>query len=150
MSETIELKPCPFCGGKAQKDSQKIMGELMEWVLCTECGAATDLTIWNTRTDDWHPVEIAPKNKLEKVLQAITPICKAFGITDFDYTIENGQERLHLGQIEIGCTSNSINAIIDEVIGYVFVTRYCFNRSIGAFQGQVMKNIKRYWMDKNE
>ena len=37
MSE--ELKPCPFCGGKA-----KLMISVEDWVLCTICKASSDTT----------------------------------------------------------------------------------------------------------
>lgn len=88
------------------------------------------------------------ENKRKEVLEAIRPICEAFGITDYDYIVqESGQrERLKLKDVYIGCTANSIDAVINEVIGYIFVTRYCRERSIGAFRTQTLNCIKRYWI----
>ena len=87
------------------------------------------------------------------VLTAIEPICKAFKITDYDYLINpNGgqSEALKINDTLIGCTSNSISAIVDELIGYIFVTRYCRNRQIGAFQKQTLNVITQYWKRERE
>jgi len=83
-----------------------------------------------------------------EVMEAITPICEAFGIRDFDYIVvsENHIERLKLNNTLIGCACNSVSAIIDEIIGYLFVTRFCKNRSVGAFETQTLNVVKRYWI----
>ena len=87
-------------------------------------------------------------NKRLEVLEVIKPICKAFNITDYDYEIkETGQrEILRIGDIKIGCSYNSIGAVIDELIGYIFITRWCRNRSLGTFSTQTKNVIKRYWI----
>lgn len=36
----IELKPCPFCGGKAEKKGQSYTGENYVFILCSRCGAS--------------------------------------------------------------------------------------------------------------
>lgn len=86
--------------------------------------------------------------KREEVLQAIKPICEAFNIKDYDYVVsDDGRiERLVVNGVHIGCSCNSILATIDELIGYIFITRYCRNRSLGAFETQVKNQIKRYWL----
>lgn len=88
--------------------------------------------------------------KRQDVLKEITPICRVFGIKDFDYIIntETGKEKLKLNDTYIGCSCNSISSIKDELIGYIFVNTYCKNRSIGAFQKQTLNAIKRYWINK--
>lgn len=88
------------------------------------------------------------KDKREQVLEAIKPICEVFKIEEYDYWIdeERGIERLVVQGTEIGCSCNSISAVIDELIGYIFVRRWTRNRSLGAFQPQVLKVIKRYWI----
>ena len=96
------------------------------------------------------------KNKFEylqekriEALEAIKPICEVFGIKEYDYLIsETGQrETLVLNGQKIGCTADSIDSIIDEVIGYIFIRRYCRNRSIGAFSTQTKNVIRRYWIN---
>ena len=89
------------------------------------------------------------KQKKVEVLEAIKPICEAFNIKEYDYLIsDTGQrETLVLNGQKIGCSCNSISAIVDEVIGYIFINRYCRNRYIGAFSTQTKNVIKRYWLN---
>lgn len=85
--------------------------------------------------------------KRERVLTAIKPICEVFNIVDYDYIITaTGTELLSLNGTYIGCTGNSISAVIDELIGYIFIKRYCKSRHLGAFDKQTKNVIKRYWM----
>jgi Lar family restriction alleviation protein len=38
-----ELKPCPFCGGKAVMHDQQVAEDCVEtWVECDDCGVRTD------------------------------------------------------------------------------------------------------------
>ncbi len=92
-------------------------------------------------------VEYLKQKRLE-VLNAIKPICEAFNITDYDYEINDDMytEVLRLNNTKINCSINSISAIIDEVIGYLFINYYCENRSLGAFETQVKNRITRTWM----
>ena len=87
-------------------------------------------------------------NKRQDVLKEIKPICEVFGIKDFDYIIdtETGKEELKLNNTRIGCCSNSVLAVKDELIAYIFVNTYCKNRSLGAFRTQTLNEIKRYWL----
>ena len=39
VMERKELLPCPFCGGKAEKQGQQINGINYLYVTCTYCGA---------------------------------------------------------------------------------------------------------------
>ena len=86
--------------------------------------------------------------KRAEVLIAIEPIMQAFNIKDYDYTVkETGQtETLRIYNTEIGCSCNSVEAVIDEVIGWLFVKKFCKNRCIGAFRTQTLNVIKRYWI----
>lgn len=86
--------------------------------------------------------------KPEEVAEAIEPIMKAFGITDYDYIVKEGGQRetLRIYDTKIGCSYNSVSAVVDEVIGYIFVKVYCKNRSIGAFKAQTLSRIKEYWI----
>ena len=88
------------------------------------------------------------KNKREKVMSAIAPICEAFGISDYDYIVQEfGQrETLRLYGTMIGCTDNSVDAVIDEIIGWLFANRYCKNRYIGSFKTQTLNVVKQYWI----
>lgn len=88
------------------------------------------------------------KKKRIEVLEAIKPICEAFNL-EYDYIIkETGQkETLVLNGQKIGCSCNSIDATINEVIGYIFVKIYCRNNYIGAFKTQTLNVIKQYWLN---
>lgn len=88
------------------------------------------------------------KSKRKEVLEAIKPICEAFNIK-YDYIVkEEGQtETLVLNGQKIGCSYNSIEAVINEVIGYIFVKIYCRNNYIGAFRTQTLNVIKQYWLN---
>lgn len=89
--------------------------------------------------------------KREKILIEIKPICDCFGIADYDYIInESGNEMLKLNETYIGCDGNSVSAVIDELIGYIFIMKYCRNRSLGAFDKQTKNYIKRYWLSGYE
>ncbi len=84
------------------------------------------------------------KKRLE-VLETIKPMCEVFGIKDYDYEIENNCERLRLNNTRIGCQCNSISAIIDELVGYIFVNRFR-ERWLGHFKVQTFNKIKEYWI----
>jgi hypothetical protein len=82
-----------------------------------------------------------------EVLKEIKPICEAFKITDYDYEvdIEKGSEHLRIYSTKIGCSSNSTSAIVDELIGYIFIKVWCKNRYLGTFSIQSQNVIKQYW-----
>ena len=84
--------------------------------------------------------------KRTKVLKEIEPICKVFEIKDYDYEIDDGRETLRINNTGIGCSCNSISAVVDELIGYIFINTFCKNRSLGAFEKQVKNRIKEYWV----
>ena len=86
-------------------------------------------------------------DKVRQISEKIEPICKAFNINDYGYEVEeNCNEYLVLDGTKIGCTGNSVSAVVDELIAYVFITRYCSNRNLGAFHKQTINHIKRYWL----
>jgi hypothetical protein len=84
--------------------------------------------------------------KKAEVLEAITPICKLFEIEDFDYIYDEQHERLRLNDTLIGCSCNSVSAVVDELIGYIFVKRWCHNRYLGVFKTQTLNVIREYWV----
>lgn len=84
------------------------------------------------------------QNKRIDVLNLIKPICENFSIK-VDYIIEDdNREILKLDDTRIGCTSNSMRAILEELIGYIFIKIYCKNRW-WTHKPQTMKAIKKYW-----
>lgn len=89
-------------------------------------------------------------NKRQKVLDTIKPICEVFGIDNYDYIIKDKilTETLILNGQEIGCSGNSMSAIIEELIGYIFIKIYCKNRW-WYHKPQTMKAIKEYWIGNN-
>ena len=87
--------------------------------------------------------------KREEVLKAIKPIMQAFNITDYDYVItQERHEILEINGQKIGCSCNSIDAVINEIIGYIFVKIYCKQRYIGNFRTQTLNVIKAYWINE--
>lgn len=91
------------------------------------------------------------KEKRLKILETIKPICDAFQIDDYDYLIRDDfqqTETLRIYDTYIGCSYNSIEAVVDELIGYIIINRYCRNRSLGAFNIQTKNHIKQYWLSK--
>ena len=91
------------------------------------------------------------KKKRLEILEAIKPICDAFNIKDYDYLIRDDfqqTETLRIYDTYIGCSYNSIEGVIDELIGYIIIKRYCRNKSLGAFNIQTKNYIKRYWLSK--
>lgn len=88
------------------------------------------------------------KEKRIEVLEAIKPICEAFDL-EYDYIVkEEGQtETLVLNGQKIGCSYNSVSAVINEVIGYIFVKIYCRDNWIGHFRTQTLNIIKQYWLN---
>ena len=91
------------------------------------------------------------KEKRLEVLEAIKPICEAYGIDDYDYEInsQGRRETLRIGNRRIGCSCNSIFAVKQELTGYIFISMWK-NRSLGAFSPQTKKVIKRYWIEEME
>ena len=62
MNDSQKLLPCPFCGGEAQRNDELTKG-VEGAVACTDCGAATFASWWNTRHDaaaQWVPVPQLP------------------------------------------------------------------------------------------
>ncbi len=84
------------------------------------------------------------------ILDTIKPICEAYGITNYDYEIkETGQsEILVINGTRIGCSSNSINAVIQELTGYIFLMKWR-DRYLGAFETQTCNVIRRYWIKED-
>ena len=88
------------------------------------------------------------KEKRLEVLKAIKPICDAFEISNYDYEIteEGLREFLRLNDTRIGCSCNSVRAVVTELIGYIFIKRWCHDRGLGAFETQTSNVIKQYWL----
>ena len=82
-----------------------------------------------------------------EVLEAIKPICEAFKINDYDYEVKDSgrRETLRIGNTRIGCSCNSISAVIQELVGYIFIMTWR-QRNMGAFENQTKSVIKRYWI----
>ena len=82
-----------------------------------------------------------------EVLEAIKPICEAFKINDYDYEVKDSGQRetLRIGNTRIGCSCNSISAVIDELVGYIFIMRWR-DRNLGAFSVQTTNVIKKWWI----
>lgn len=87
------------------------------------------------------------ENKRLEVLEEIKPICEAFKISEYDYVIsDTGQrETLVIYDQKIGCSSNSVSAVVQELVGYIFLMKWR-KRYLGVFETQTKNVIKRYWI----
>lgn len=85
------------------------------------------------------------EGKRETVLNTIKPICEAFEITDYDYILNEKQERLVIEGTQIGCACNSIGATVRELITYLFVV-YASNK-LWTFRTQIINQLKAYWIE---
>ena len=83
------------------------------------------------------------ENKRLEVLERIKPMCNAFGIFDYDYEVENGEEYLRLEGTRIGCSCNSIGTVVQEVVGFIFI--HYWDRTLGYFGKFAKREIKKYW-----
>lgn len=85
------------------------------------------------------------QQKREAVLNTIKPICDAFGIKDYDYVVDDRlSERLVLEGTQIGCSSDSIATIVNELVIYLFVN-YASSR-LYNFKKQSLNELTRYWI----
>lgn len=86
------------------------------------------------------------KQKRERVLEVIKPICDAFEITDYDYICNSKKEHLLIEGQEIGCRSNSIGATVMELVNYIWINIVAENRSF-CFQNQCLNSLRRHWIN---
>ena len=77
---------------------------------------------------------------------------KAFNITNYDYIVKSfGQtETLVINGTGIGCSCNSVEAIVNEIIGYLFVTRFKKFRYLGKFETQTLNRVTEYWLSDSQ
>ena len=63
VREAVDLKPCPFCGGKADPEGWASMDcdrVIRTGPACDDCGASADsVEQWNTRTPTPLPDDVA-------------------------------------------------------------------------------------------
>ena len=92
--------------------------------------------------------------KKQEIIESLTPKLNAWGVTDFDYEYTLSETKRHTQsewlRIEtdyIGCHSNSVSAVEDEALGWLFIRVWCRNRNLGAFKTQTKNVIKQYWKD---
>ncbi len=86
------------------------------------------------------------RNKRLEVLKELRPICEVFNI-EYDYVIDKERlsETLILNGQKIGCSSNSVSAIKEELVGYIFIKYYCKERW-WYHKPQTINAIKKYWI----
>lgn len=87
-------------------------------------------------------------SKRKTVLETIKPICDAFGISDYDYILNDKYERLVIEGTQIGCACNSIGATVRELITYLFVV-YASDK-LHAFKTQTLNQLKQYWIKREQ
>ncbi len=94
------------------------------------------------------------EEKRMKVLNAIIPVLRPFGITKVDYEVnlETYQETLVIDDTRIGCTCNSIEAILQEVVGYLFIKTWVPPRILVSdpYVDHCVETITRYWVKEEQ
>ncbi len=88
------------------------------------------------------------KNKRIEILNLIKPICESFSIKEYDYVIDEDtlSETLVLNGQRIGCSSNSMSATVEELVGYIFIKIYCKER-YWYHKPQTINAITKYWFN---
>lgn len=84
MTEEIELKPCPFCGGKAFLDSE------FSGVYCN-CGAElTFLESDKEAAEKWNrrPIEDALEEENARLREALETICAIYEINGAEWRFD--------------------------------------------------------------
>jgi len=87
-----------------------------------------------------------------EVISAIKPLCDLYKIK-YEHIVNRSKENpeylddeyIKLNDTLICITFDSALAIESEVLGYVFIYRWCRYRSLGAFDIQSKNVIKRNW-----
>jgi len=84
------------------------------------------------------------QRKRNQILTMLKPKCEAFGIKKYDYVIDDElRESLVLEGTAIGCSCNSVIAVEEELIAYIFVTRW--QRWWGYFEKATKNHVTQYW-----
>ena len=98
-----EIKPCPFCGGKAEMtcdDAAGYMGYTSDYyVSCKKCGAtgkyekskAKAITAWNKRTSDF---SVSLKQQADEIDKLLSDKNKQLPIRDYCRQLEAWLEAL--------------------------------------------------------
>lgn len=88
------------------------------------------------------------KAKRERIMEIITPICDACNIRDYDYVVDdNLDEWLVLDGTRICCTATSVEYIIPELYGYMFIKNWKrpWRGALGEHQDDVLNEITLFW-----
>lgn len=90
------------------------------------------------------------QEKRIEVLKTVKPILEPFDITEVDYVIDENtkQEILVIDDTKIGCTCNSIEAILQEVVGYLFIKTWVPPRILVSdpYVDHCVEVITHYWI----
>lgn len=90
----MKLKPCPFCGGEAQKQAKEVNGLRAIYVVCKKCGASSG--IYKTRN---------PRVKDEE-----NPAIKAWNRREL---IDRIVEQLEAEEYDVNCNICDYDSEID-------------------------------------
>ena len=87
--------------------------------------------------------------KRAEVLAALKPVMNAFGYGDgeYDYIVKDTlqTETLRIGDTYIGCSLDSLDAVMDEALSFLFLERV--DRRVDYNTG---KMIRTFWLSKED
>lgn len=89
------------------------------------------------------------EKKRETVLETIKPICEAFEISEYDYTIDVSRpcvtENLIVEGHVISCSFNSVGETVRELVIYIFVNCHGTEKLRGSLQIDAIRDLTRCW-----
>jgi Lar family restriction alleviation protein len=113
-----DLKPCPFCGSKAQvKEREEPNGDIYAVTECVECYAEMPIAVsWMEEVNDYLPKSIAAWNRRADLPPtAPTPSLDDFAVAELEWAADKILRKCATTQKELDsqiCAAAAIAAII--------------------------------------
>lgn len=89
--------------------------------------------------------EVSLEKKRNSVLKVIAPLMSYFQITNYDYKIAHTRETLVIEGTCIECALNSIGAILNELVNYIWIKTYAEDFYLGEHSEDLLHILKSSW-----